>query len=277
MGPPGRKCRDGADHGALHEGHLSLVRAALEKADRVIVTLFVNPKQFNNAADIATYPRTEDEDAAKLVPQGAHLLYVPDAGATYPEAFATFRCPVSATACAAPSGGAISMAWRPSSPSSACRPALTSASLARRTFNSFSLVRRMVRDLGIPITIVPCPTVREADGLALSSHYVRLSPVERAVVPKLPTVLLETAEGLARGSPVLPTLAEAREAILAAGYREDEYLELRDEADLRPTTILDRPARLVVATWDRQFPVRARPVEEDRAHPFAIRCVRDPT
>ncbi|WP_412177469.1 pantoate--beta-alanine ligase [Mesorhizobium sp. YC-39] len=113
-----------------------------------------------------------------------------------------------------------------------------------KDFQQLQLVRRMVRDLGIPITIVPCPTVREADGLALSSHYVRLSPVECAVAPKLPTVLLETAEGLARGSPVLPTLAEAREAILAAGYREVEYLELRDEADLRPTTILDRPATL---------------------------------
>ncbi|WP_412177470.1 pantoate--beta-alanine ligase [Mesorhizobium sp. YC-39] len=83
-GRPGASVAMVPTMGALHEGHLSLVRAALEKADRVIVTLFVNPKQFNNAADIATYPRTEDEDAAKLVPLGAHLLYVPDAGAMYP-------------------------------------------------------------------------------------------------------------------------------------------------------------------------------------------------
>lgn len=107
----------------------------------------------------------------------------------------------------------------------------------------------MARDLDIPITIVPCPTIREADGLALSSRNVRLSPAERAVAPELPSVLLETAERLARGSPVLPTLAEARAAILAAGYREVEYLELRDEADLRPMTSLDQPARLLVAAW----------------------------
>ncbi|TIQ90756.1 MAG: 4-phosphopantoate--beta-alanine ligase, partial [Mesorhizobium sp.] len=75
--------------GALHEGHLSLVRSALKKADRVIVTLFVNPKQFNSAADLAAYPRTENQDAAKLAPLGAHLLYVPDATEMYPAGFAT--------------------------------------------------------------------------------------------------------------------------------------------------------------------------------------------
>ncbi|MER9882981.1 pantoate--beta-alanine ligase [Mesorhizobium sp. M0118] len=236
--------------GVLHEGHLSLVRAALEKADRVIVTLFVNPKQFNSQADLAAYPSTEDEDAAKLAPLGAHLLYAPDAEGMYPAAFAT-------TVSVSGVSEGLCGAFRPGHFDGVATVVAklflqTSADFGffgEKDFQQLQLVRRMARDLDIPITIVPCPTVREADGLALSSRNVRLSPAERAVAPELPSVLLETAERLARGSPVLPTLAEARAAILAAGYREVEYLELRDEADLRPMTSLDRPARLLVAAW----------------------------
>ncbi|MER8417837.1 pantoate--beta-alanine ligase [Mesorhizobium sp. M0244] len=236
--------------GVLHEGHLSLVRAALEKADRVIVTLFVNPKQFNSQADLAAYPSTEDEDAAKLAPLGAHLLYAPDAEEMYPAAFAT-------TVSVSGVSEGLCGAFRPGHFDGVATVVAklflqTSADFGffgEKDFQQLQLVRRMARDLDIPITIVPCPTVREADGLALSSRNVRLSPAERAVAHKLPSVLLETAERLARGSPVLPTLAEARAAILAAGYREIEYLELRDEADLRPMTSLGRPARLLVAAW----------------------------
>ncbi|MER9877317.1 pantoate--beta-alanine ligase [Mesorhizobium sp. M0195] len=236
--------------GVLHKGHLSLVRAALEKADRVIVTLFVNPKQFNSQADLAAYPSTEDEDAAKLAPLGAHLLYAPDAEEMYPAAFAT-------TVSVSGVSEGLCGAFRPGHFDGVATVVAklflqTSADFGffgEKDFQQLQLVRRMARDLDIPITIVPCPTVREADGLALSSRNVRLSPAERAVAPELPSVLLETAERLARGSPVLPTLAEARAAILAAGYREVEYLELRDEADLRPMTSLDRPARLLVAAW----------------------------
>ncbi|MER8640447.1 pantoate--beta-alanine ligase [Mesorhizobium sp. M1365] len=236
--------------GVLHEGHLSLVRAALEKADRVIVTLFVNPKQFNSQADLAAYPSTEDEDAAKLAPLGAHLLYAPDAEEMYPAAFAT-------TVSVSGVSEGLCGAFRPGHFDGVATVVAklflqTNADFGffgEKDFQQLQLVRRMARDLDIPITIVPCPTVREADGLALSSRNVRLSPAERAVAPELPSVLLETAERLARGSPVLPTLAEARAAILAAGYREVEYLELRDEADLRPMTSLDQPARLLVAAW----------------------------
>ncbi|ESZ08554.1 MULTISPECIES: pantoate--beta-alanine ligase [Mesorhizobium] len=236
--------------GVLHEGHLSLVRAALEKADRVIVTLFVNPKQFNSQADLAAYPRTENEDAAKLAPVGAHLLYAPDAEEMYPAGFATTVsvCGVSEGLCGT---------FRPGHFDGVATVVAklflqTSADFGffgEKDFQQIHLVRRMARDLDIPITIVACPTVREADGLALSSRNVRLSPAERAVAPKLSSVLLKTAERLERGSPIMPTLAESRAAILTAGYREVEYLELRDEADLQPITSLDRPARLLAAAW----------------------------
>ncbi|MGX7877242.1 pantoate--beta-alanine ligase [Mesorhizobium sp. ORM6] len=236
--------------GALHEGHLSLVRAALQKADRVVVTLFVNPKQFNSAADLDAYPRTENEDAAKLAPLGAHLLYLPDAEEMYPPGFATTIsvCGISEGLC----GG-----FRPGHFDGVATVVAklflqTGADFAffgEKDFQQLQLVRRMARDLDIPITILACPTVREADGLALSSRNLRLSPTQRAIAPKLAAVLLGAADRLARGSPVLPSLAEARAAILTAGYREVEYLELRGEADLQPLTSLDRPARLLVAAW----------------------------
>ncbi|RRI01507.1 pantoate--beta-alanine ligase [Mesorhizobium tamadayense] len=236
--------------GALHEGHLSLVRAALERAERVVVTLFVNPKQFNNAADLAAYPRTENEDAAKLVPLGAHLLYVPDAEEMYSADFATT---VSVSAISEGLCGAFRPGHFDGVATVVAKLLLqTSADFAffgEKDFQQLQLVRRMVQDLDIPITIVPYPTVREADGLALSSRNLRLSPAERTIAPKLASVLLDTAERLARGSPVLPTLDEARAAILAAGYREVEYLELRGETDLQSMASLDRPARLLVAAW----------------------------
>ena len=156
--------------GALHAGHFSLVRAALEKADRVIVTLFVNPKQFNSATDLAAYPRTEEADAAKLAPLGAHLLYAPDAAEMYPDGFAT-----TVTV----SGGSEGLcgAFRPGHFDGVATVVAklfmqTGANLAlfgEKDFQQLHIVRRMARDLDIPIGIVPCPTVREPDGLALSS------------------------------------------------------------------------------------------------------------
>ncbi|MER9969244.1 pantoate--beta-alanine ligase [Mesorhizobium sp. M0060] len=236
--------------GALHEGHLSLVRSALQTADRVIVTLFVNPKQFNRAGDLAAYPRTESEDAAKLAPLGAHLLYVPDAAEMYPAGFAT-------TVSVSGVSEGLCGAFRPGHFDGVAIVVAklflqTSADFAffgEKDFQQLQLIWRLVQDLDIPIAIVPCPTVRDADGLALSSRNVRLSPAERAIAPKLASVLLKTAERLVNGSPVLPTLADARAAILSAGYSEVEYLELRGETDLQPITSLDRPARLFAAAW----------------------------
>jgi pantoate--beta-alanine ligase len=236
--------------GALHEGHLSLVRAALEKADRVIVTLFVNPKQFNSAADLAAYPRTEVEDAAKLAPLGTHVLYAPDAAEIYPEGFAT-------TVSVGGVSEGLCGAFRPGHFDGVATVVAklflqTGADLAffgEKDFQQLHVVRRMARDLDIPITVIGCPTVREEDGLALSSRNVRLSLAERLAAPKLASILHTAAGQIANGAPVSQTLAEARAAILSAGYREVEYLELRADADLRPLNALYCPARLLVAAW----------------------------
>ena len=163
--------------GALHEGHLSLVEAALSRCDRVIVTLFVNPKQFNSAEDLAAYPRTENDDAAKLAPTGAHLLYVPNPDEIYPEGFAT-------TVSVSGVGEGLCGAGRPGHFDGVATVVAklflqTGAEIAffgEKDFQQLHVVRRMAKDLDIPIEVVGCPTVREADGLALSSRNVRLSP-----------------------------------------------------------------------------------------------------
>jgi pantoate--beta-alanine ligase len=236
--------------GALHAGHLSLVRAALAQADRVIVTLFVNPKQFNNAADLAAYPRTEHEDAAKLAPTGADVLYAPDAEEIYPDGFAT-------TVSVGGVSEGLCGAFRPGHFDGVATVVAklflqTGADLAffgEKDFQQLHVVRRMARDLDIPITVVGCPTVRETDGLAMSSRNVRLSSAEREVAPRLASILLEAATKLSSGAPADQTLAEARTAILAAGFKQVEYLELRAEENLLPLQNLDRPARLLVAAW----------------------------
>lgn len=236
--------------GALHEGHLSLVRAAQQQADRVIVTLFVNPKQFNSTADLAAYPRTEEADAAKLAPLGADLLYAPDGDAVYPDGFAT-------TVSVAGVSEGLCGAFRPGHFDGVATVVAklflqTGADVAlfgEKDFQQLHVVRRMAGDLDIPIEVVGCPTVREPDGLALSSRNVRLSPAQRRIAPSLAAALLDAAGELAGGGAVTPTLAAARAKILAAGFRSVEYLELRSEAALEPLAVLDRPARLLVAAW----------------------------
>jgi pantoate--beta-alanine ligase len=236
--------------GALHEGHLSLVRAALERADRVIVTLFVNPKQFNSAADLAAYPRTEQEDAAKLAPLGAHMLYAPDGAEMYREGFAT-------TISVAGVSEGLCGAYRPGHFDGVATVVAklflqTVADLAffgEKDFQQLHVVRRMVRDLELPLEIVACRTVREKDGLAMSSRNVRLSANERKTAPRLAAILFEAADRLTAGALADSVLAEARQAILLAGYRHVEYLELRADDDLSPLDAAERPARLLVAAW----------------------------
>ncbi len=236
--------------GAIHEGHLSLVRAALTQADRVIVTLFVNPTQFNNAADLAAYPRTEAADVEKLAPLGPDLLYAPDETEMYPPGFSTTvkMSGVSEGLCGD---------FRPGHFNGVATIVAklflqTGADLAffgEKDFQQVAVVRQRVRDLNIPIDIRTCPTLREADGLALSSRNVRLSPTERAIAPKLAATLHAAAAQLLSGAAISPTLDTAKAALLAAGFREVEYIEFRAEDDLRPLHQHDRPGRLLAAAW----------------------------
>ncbi|MEO9339988.1 pantoate--beta-alanine ligase [Mesorhizobium sp. SB112] len=236
--------------GALHEGHLSLVRAAFERADRVIVTLFVNPKQFNNAADLAAYPRTEEDDARKLGPLGAHMLYAPDASEVYPAGFATniSVSGVSAGLCGGNRPGhfdgvatVVTKLF--------LQTGADVAMFGEKDFQQLHVVRRLARDLDIPIEVVGCPTVREADGLALSSRNQRLLPEEREIAPRLAEILAVLAGALGSGGKAEPLLEAAKDKIVAAGFHNVEYLELRAESDLSPLDAVTEPARLLVAAW----------------------------
>lgn len=236
--------------GALHEGHLSLVRAAAQRADKVIVTLFVNPTQFNNAADLAAYPRTESEDAARLAPSGCHLIYAPSVEEMYPPGFST-----TVTVTGVSEG--LCGDYRPGHFEGVATVVTklllqTGADLAvfgEKDFQQLHVVKRLARDLDIPVEIIGLPTVREADGLALSSRNTRLSAAERQIAPRLQAVLAATAGQLAAGAAPPPALTEAKAAIEAAGFDRVEYLELRAAEDLSPLAALDRPARLLAAAW----------------------------
>ncbi len=236
--------------GALHAGHLSLVSAAKAGADRVIVTLFVNPRQFNSAADLAAYPRTEAIDAELLAPFAVDLLYVPDGGEMYPPGFAT-------TISVAGASEGLCGAYRPGHFEGVAtvvaklllQTASDRAFFGEKDYQQLMVVTRLVRDLDIPCEIVGCPTVREADGLALSSRNQRLSAADRAVAPALARELRAAAAAIAAGAPVAETLARGRKAIVAAGFASVEYLELRRDADLVPAADAAAPSRLLAAAW----------------------------
>jgi len=236
--------------GALHAGHLDLVRRALAACDRVIVTLFVNPRQFDNPGDLAAYPRTEAEDAAALAPLGVPLLYAPSAAEMYPPGFAT-------TVSVAGVSDGLCGAFRPGHFDGVAtvvaklllQTAADAAFFGEKDFQQLHVVRRLVADLDIATAVVGCPTVREADGLALSSRNRRLTPEQRRRAPRLAAALAGAAARLRAGAAPAPTLAAARSALAAAGFDRVEYLELRAEADLAPLERIDSPARLLAAAW----------------------------
>ena len=229
--------------GALHDGHLSLARAARAQSDRVIVTIFVNPMQFNNPEDLKKYPRDEAHDLALLEAEGVDVLFAPGPEEVYPEGFAT---KVSVAGVSEPMEGAFR-------PGHFDGVATVVTKLAGRAFfgekdwQQVQVVERLVRDLNIPIRIIPCPTIREADGLAMSSRNVRLTAAERALAPALHGTMQGAAEAIRGGADAAAALENARAAVLAAGFASVEYLDLRDAGTLEAVTAPGRPARILAA------------------------------
>ncbi|MFC2970368.1 pantoate--beta-alanine ligase [Acidimangrovimonas pyrenivorans] len=234
--------------GALHEGHLSLVRAARAGCDRVIVTIFVNPKQFNNPADLEKYPRSEEGDAALLAPEGVDVIFAPALDEVYPEGFST-KVSVSGVSeglCGAGRPGHFDGVATVVSKLFGMTRA-DRAYFGEKDWQQLQVVRRLVADLNLPIEITGCATVREADGLALSSRNRRLGDADRAIAPALHRAMAAAAEEIVGGRPVAEALDAALQAIVAAGYASVEYLELRSAEGLAPLERLDRPARLLAA------------------------------
>jgi pantoate--beta-alanine ligase len=234
--------------GALHRGHLALVEAARRRCERVVASLFVNPKQFGPREDFTAYPRDEAADLAKFREAGVDLVFAPTVEEMYPAGFVT-------AVRVAGIGDELEGAHRPghfdgvatvvSKLLLQCLPDI--AYFGEKDYQQLLVVRRMARDLDIPVKIEGIATMREPDGLALSSRNVYLSPEERRIAPLLYRVLNDTAAALAANPEnVAATLQNGLAELRQAGFAPD-YLELRDAADLSRMSRLDRPARLVAA------------------------------
>lgn len=236
--------------GALHPGHISLVKRGLQLADRVCVTLFVNPKQFGPTEDYSVYPRSEAADAALLAEAGAGLLYAPGVDVMYPEGFST----------------AITVGGVSEGLCGAFRPAMFTgvatvvtklllqaqpdvAIFGEKDFQQLQVIRRLVRDLDIPVEIAGAPTLREADGLAMSSRNAYLTPDERGAAPHLHRVIAEVAQAVAGGRAASEATDWARGELLACGFAKVDYIEVRDADTLAPVEHPAEPARVLAAAW----------------------------
>ena len=234
--------------GALHQGHLSLVRAAKAGADRVIVTIFVNPKQFNDPKDLENYPRTEEEDARKLIPFEVDAIYCPDPDQIYPDGFVT-------TVSVGGVADELEGAFRPGHFDGVATVVtkLFTQTMADRAwfgekdYQQLQVVTRLSADLDLGTEVVGCPTIREEDGLALSSRNLLLSDRARIKAPALNAAMERAATRIGAGEPVAQVLAEASAEVERAGFNAVEYMELRDSETLKPVEGLDRPARLLAA------------------------------
>lgn len=236
--------------GALHDGHLALVRRGRELADHVIASVFVNPTQFAPHEDFDRYPRDEAGDAAKLASAGCAALYAPSVRGMYPEGFAT------AISVGGPSEG-LCGTFRPQMFGGVALvvtklflQALPDVAVfGEKDYQQLMVIRRFTRDLDIPVRVEGLPTVREADGLALSSRNAYLSADERARAPELNRALTAAAAALSAGALLEDVLTAARARIAEAGFGTIDYVELRDADTLAPITRVERPARLLAAAW----------------------------
>jgi pantoate--beta-alanine ligase len=234
--------------GAIHAGHLALVAAAREQNECVVASLFVNPKQFGPAEDFTAYPRDEAADFAAFEKAGVNLIFTPSVAEMYPTGFVTG---VRVTGIGDDLDGAFRPGHFEGVATVVCKLLLQAlpdaAYFGEKDYQQLLVVRRMARDLDIPVRIAGVPTVREPDGLALSSRNVYLSPEERHTAPLLNCVLRDVAAAVAaRPDDVSASLERGLAALRAGGFAVD-YLELRDAADLAPVDRLTAPSRLLAA------------------------------
>lgn len=234
--------------GALHAGHMALVEEARRQADRVVASIFVNPLQFAAGEDLERYPRQEEADSRALEQAGCDLLWIPTAEQMYPPGFATTV-----------SVGALGSRWegeaRPGHFDGVATAVAKLLSVVRpevaifgdKDFQQLAVIRRMVLDLGLGVSIVGVPIVRDSDGLALSSRNAYLSAQDRERAVSLPKALQRAAEAIESGTEVRETLDQAKRSLADAGFSSVDYVALVDASTLEP---LDAPAgrmRLIAA------------------------------
>lgn len=236
--------------GGLHEGHLSLVRLAGERAERVVTTLFVNPAQFAPTEDFDAYPRTEESDREMLESVGNGLLFAPSVAEVYPEGHST-KVHVEGL------GDLLEGEFRPgffvgvaTVVSKLLIQAMADVAVfGEKDYQQLQVIRRMARDLDIPTEIVGAPTVREADGLAMSSRNRYLSADERAQAPALHAAITAVAATAAAGGDAEAACAAASADLLAAGFRSVDYITLRDAETVQSDPDPSRPRRVLGAAW----------------------------
>jgi pantoate--beta-alanine ligase len=236
--------------GALHAGHLALVERAMAYTTRACVSLFVNPTQFGPNEDLDRYPRDEAGDVEKLGRLGAHLVYAPPVEVMYP--------PGAVTRVSVPGlGDMLEGAFRPGFFTGVATvvtklliQALPDVALfGEKDYQQLLVVRRLVTDLALPVRIEAGRTVREADGLALSSRNAYLTATERAIAPALYREISRLATRVAEGADPPAAAAEAVEALAAAGFGRVDYVEVRDAETLAPWAGPPRPGRVLAAAW----------------------------
>lgn len=234
--------------GALHEGHMTLVEHAKRIADHVIVSIFVNPAQFGPKEDLSAYPRPFAEDQAMLAEADVELLWHPDVTEMYPDGHAT-RVSVDGLTSAmdgkARPGHFDGVATVVTKLFNQVRPDI--ALFGEKDYQQLCIIRRMVRDLDMGIDIIGVPTVREEDGLALSSRNGYLTKTERKQASVLPAAMREASDAIAAGAKPADAIKAAKAAIKTGGFASIDYLDLRDGDLLQPLTKAKSGARLLIA------------------------------
>jgi pantoate--beta-alanine ligase len=235
--------------GALHDGHISLVRIALERADRCVVSIFVNPTQFAPTEDLDKYPRQLARDLDRLGVAKADLAFTPTVGEMYPAGFAT------KISVGGPSAG-LESDFRPTffdGVATVVAKLLLQATpdcavFGEKDYQQLCVVRQLCRDLDLPVDIIGAPTIRDAHGLAMSSRNAYLSEAELTIARQLNVILRNTAVALAAGADQSDATEEARRALVAAGFQKVDYVEARESLTLAPWR-QDREGRLLAAAW----------------------------
>ena len=236
--------------GALHDGHLSLIKLAQEKCDRVIATIFVNPRQFLPNEDFDEYPRNEESDIQKLIEMGVDLLFAPKAPEMYqPDASTTVviskltdcLCATSRPGFFDGVGTVVTKLLIQALPDLAI--------FGEKDYQQLLVIKRLTRDLDIPAEIIGAPTIREADGLAVSSRNVFLSQTNRETASKVFEILKKTATAIAQGNDVLVACEEARSELMLAGFSEIDYFEARHSETLELIQNFENSGRLFAAVW----------------------------
>ena len=236
--------------GGLHAGHLSLVEIAKKNADKTIASIFVNPKQFNNENDLRNYPRDETDDFTKLEEAGIDVIFAPNDAEMYPTGFAT-NVVVDA------SSNILCDAHRPGHFDGVAtvvsklfmQTGADCAVFGEKDFQQLFIIRKLVSDLNIPIKIIPAETIRETDGLAMSSRNLNLDEEARAKAPELFRAMDDAAELIRNGSDIDKTCNEATTCLQDKSGFHVEYFEVRREDDLQISDVYEDQLRLFAAAW----------------------------